>query len=43
LLRENAAGQQEIITQEHRDSVIDELMQGEFIKSFGIDYTTENV
>lgn len=35
-------GQQEIIEQEHRDSVIDWLIDGEFIRSFGIDYTVKN-
>ena len=33
----------EIITQEHRDTVQEELLEGEFIRSFGIDYQKELV
>lgn len=32
-----------IILQEHRDTVLDELEEGEFIRSFGIDYQVETV
>lgn len=32
-------GKTEIITQEHRDTVRDEIMKGDFIRSFGIDYS----
>lgn len=33
----------EIIMQEHRDTVLDEIENGEFIRSFGIDYKVETV
>lgn len=33
----------EILTQEHRDTVLDEIEEGEFIRSFGIDYAVETV
>jgi len=33
----------EILTQEHRDTVLDEIEEGDFIRSFGIDYKVETV
>ena len=33
----------EILMQEHRDTVLDEIEKGDFIKSFGIDYKSEIV
>ena len=33
----------EILTQEHRDTVLDEIEEGDFIRSFGIDYKVEIV
>ncbi len=32
-----------ILTQEHRDTVLDELIEGDFIRSFGIDFKEETV
>lgn len=34
---------EEIITQDHRDNVLDELEEGEFIRGFDIDYKVETV
>jgi hypothetical protein len=33
----------EILAQEHRDTLLDELEDGDFIRSFGIDYRLETV
>lgn len=33
----------DILTQEHRDTVLDEIEDGDFIRSFGIDYKVETV
>jgi hypothetical protein len=33
----------EILTQDHRDNVLDELEEGDFIRSFGIDYKVTTV
>ncbi len=33
----------EILSQDHRDNILDELEEGEFVKSFGIDYKIETV
>jgi hypothetical protein len=43
LMKIDPAGSREIITQEHRDSVRDWLLEGDFIRSFGIDYQKETV
>lgn len=43
LMKIDSAGIRTIITQEHRDTVRDWLLDGEFIRSFGIDYQKEMV
>lgn len=43
LMKIDATGMREIITQEHRDTVREALLDGDFIRSFGIDYRKETV
>lgn len=43
LMKIDPSGAREILTQEHRDIVRDDLLEGEFIRSFGVDYQKETV
>ena len=39
LLEQSPENERKIIVEDHRDTVRDTLLQGDFIRSFGIDYT----
>lgn len=43
LMKIDASGAREILTQKHRDIVRDNLLKGEFIRSFGVDYQQETL
>lgn len=43
LIKINSDNKIEFLMQDHRDNVRDELLEGDFIRSFGIDYKEESI